>query len=440
MRTWDAIVSDQEVLTVEMRQKVDGEEPIPPEPPPDGDVIHVSGDLAKAIADAPAGAILDLDGQTFECAALKIGKPLTVRNGEIHATPNVNDMLELRGEDITLQDLVLRGNGTTKRGIAGQAANMVLQRVQIRNIRRDSTESQAMACWDSPGPLLAEDCYFEAGSIGFLAGGSSPTVPNTILTGATFRRCTFTRPLEWRGKPYAVKNSFEIKCGRNFLLEECEISNCWAQGQSGYLIQLTPSQYGNSPQTTVQDVEFRKCYIHDGAGCVNALGYSQHQNDAGRETQRGGNYKFIECTINVNTSYDGHGTALTWAWSPNGIEWIDNDVTENGDAMRCSDKMPVDGFVYRGGRVNTTGTYGVWTPQGSRGANWQTIAPGGIIEGVTFVNAHTTFKGNFPNNTYETAPVALSLSLTDFDRSRLEDAALAAKLTLAEYIARKLAS
>jgi hypothetical protein len=224
------------------------------------------------------------------------------------------------------------------------------------------------------------------------------------------------------------------------LVEECEISNCWAQGQSGYLIQLTPSQYGNSPETTVEDVTFRKCYIHDGAGCVNALGYSQHQNDPGRETQRGGRYRFIECTINVNTSYDGHGTALTWAWSPLGIEWIDNDVTENGDAMRCSDKMPVDEFVYRGGRVSTTGTYGVWTPQGSRGANWSVIAPGGIVEGVTFVNAHSTFKANFPGNTYETAPVALSLALTDTDRSRLEDAALAAKLTFAEYLVKKLSS
>lgn len=440
MRTWDAIVSDQEILTAEMREKVDDGEVDPPDPPVDGDVIHVSGDLARAIADAPAGSILDLGGQTFTCAALKIDKTLTVRNGEVLAATNVSDMLELRGEDITLQDLVLRGNGNTKRGISNQAVNTVLQRVQVRNICREGQETQAMAMWDSPGPLLAEDCYFEGGSIGFLAGGSTPTIPNTIASGLTFRRCIFTRPLEWRARGYACKNNFELKCARNVLVEDSELFHTWAQGQSGYSIQLTPSQYGGSPETTVENVEFRRCFIHDAAAGVNMLGTTQHD-DPDRQTQRGGNYKFVECIFNVNKSYDGNGTAFTCAHGPREIALIDNEVTENGDAfLRFSDKEPVEQFEMRGGRVNVAGTYGIFSPLGSRGAAWQTIAPGGVIETVTFVNAHTTFKGNFPNNTYETAPVALSLALVDFDRSRLEDAALAAKLTLAEYIARKLSA
>jgi len=402
-RTWDELVTELEILAVEMRGKVDDGDVTPPEPP-DGEVIYVEENLPQAIKDAPAGAVLDLGGLTF-LATIVIDKPLTVQNGEICAPgPNVNDLVTLKHgtSGVTLRDLIIRGEGSTKRGISNQAAGTVLERVEVRNICREGQETQAMAMWDSPGPLTATDCYFEGGALAFLAGGSTPTIPNTIATGLTFRRCTFTRPLEWRDKAYACKNSFELKCARDVLVEDCEISNVWAQGQAGYAIQLTPSQYGNSPETTVENVEFRRCHIHDAAGAVNALGYSQHQNDPGRETLRGGNYRFIECTVNVSKSYEGHGTALTWAWSPNGLEWIDNDVTEDGDAMRCSDERPVDGFVFRGGRVCTAGTYGIWTPQGSRGAAWDTIAPGGIVEGVTFVNAHSTFKANFPDNTYET--------------------------------------
>jgi len=439
-RSWDAITTDVESIAVEMRAKVDGEQP--PEPPPDGDVIVVEGDdLAAAVASAPAGSTLDLDGRTFVVASLLIDKSLTLRYGEVHARPNANEIINLRGDANTLHDVIIRGDGTTKRGITNNATGTVLRNVQIRNICREGQETQALAMWDSVGPLLAEDCYFEGGSIGFLAGGSEPTVPNTIPTGLTFRRCQFLRPLEWRSKNYACKNAFELKCARDVLVEDCELGNVWKQGQTGFLVQLTPSQYGNSPNTTVENVEFRRCNFHDGASGFNALGYSQHQNDD-RPTQRGGNYRIVECTFtNILKSYGGNGTVLQLAWSPLGVEWIDNNVQQDGDAfLRVADEMPVDGFTFRGGRVDVAGTYGIFAPQGSRGANWQQIAPGGVIEGVTFVNAHSTFKGNFPMNTYETEAVTLSLNLSDELRDRLEDLAIGANVTLAELIRRELAA
>jgi hypothetical protein len=408
-RSWDAIVCDYEQLadkltelTVEARAAVGGEgETTPPVTPPTGDVIHVTENLPGAIAAAPAGAVLDLGGLQFACA-IKVDKPLTIQNGEIVAAgPNVNDLIALSGDGITLQDLTVRGDGTTKRGISNQAADTQLFRVQVLNICREGQETQALAMWDTPGPLLAEDCVFEAGSIPFLSGGSSPTIPNTIPTGLTFRRCKFGRPAEFREHGYACKNSFELKCARDVLVEDCEIYNVWAQGQSGYAIQLTPSQYGGSPETTVQNVTFRNCQIHDAGGGVNALGYSQHDEDD-RVCARGGNYRFEGCTFDINKSYEGQAAVVTCAHSPDGVVIVDCEVTSNGDAfLRFSDKEPVDGFSYTGGRVNVPGTYGVFSPLGNRGAAWQSIAPDGVISGVTFVSAHSTFKNNFPDNTYE---------------------------------------
>jgi hypothetical protein len=227
-------------------------------------------------------------------------------------------------------------------------------------------------------------------------------VPNTIATGLTFRRCIFTRPLEWRTKNYACKNSFELKCAKDVLLEDCWISHVWSQGQAGYAIQLTPSQYGNSPQTTVENVEFRRCVIHDAGAGANLLGYTQHV-EPERQTQRGGNYRFIDCTFNnVAKSYGGNGTAFTCAHSPHDVTLTNNIVTADGDAfLRVSDREPVDGFAMRGGSVNVCGTYGLFSPLGTRGAAWQTIAPGGVIEGVEFTAAHSTFKANFVQNTYK---------------------------------------
>jgi hypothetical protein len=410
-RTWDQIVTDYEsiaaaftALNVEARALAESDGNVTPPEPPTGDVIYVEENLPQAIKDAPAGAVIDLCG--FQHAGpITVDKALTLQNGEIVATaPNVNDLLLLKQgtHDVTLLDLVIRGDGTTKRGISNQGANTHLARVQVLNICREGQETQAMAMWDSPGPLTAIDCRFEGGSLCFLAGGSTPTIPNTIATGLTFTRCTFTRPAEWRVEGYACKNSFELKCARDVLVEDCEIANVWAQGQSGYAIQLTPSQYGGSPETTVENVTFKNCHIHDAGGGVNALGYSQHD-EPDRVTQRGGGYRFEGCTFNVSKSYEGQAAALTCAHSPNGVAFVDCEVTQDGDALlRFSDKEPVDGFEYRGGRVCTPGTYGVFSPLGNRGAGWDQIAPGGTITGVTFVNAHSTFKSNFPDNTYET--------------------------------------
>ncbi len=403
-RSWDALVTDLETLTVEMRAAVGGDV-VPPEPPVTGDVIHVTDDLPGAIKAAPAGSVLDLGGGCFP-GPITIDKTLTIQNGEVSAPANCNDVVSIKTTtcDVTLQDLTIRGDGTTKRGIANQGTNTTLLRVNVVNICREGQETQALAMWDSPGPLLAEDCYFEGGSLCFLAGGSTPTIPNTIATGLTFRRCTFTRPAEWRSKAYACKNSFELKCAKDVLVEDCEISQTWAQGQAGYLIQLTPSQYGGSPETTVENVTFRNCHIHDGGNGANCLGYSQHD-EPDRVTQRGGNYRFENCRIqNILLAYEGQGAAITCAHSPNGVAVIDCDVQEDGGAfLRVSDKQPVDGLEWRGGSVNVAGTYGVFSPLGSRGAAWATIAPGGTISGVTFTNAHSTFKNNFPDNTYVAA-------------------------------------
>jgi hypothetical protein len=439
-RSWDAIVSDQEILTAEMRAKVDGDAVDPPDPPdpPDGEVIVVGDDLVGAIKAAAPGSVLDLGGKTYG-TPIRIDKPLTLQNGLIQAPVNCNDLVGLYGENITLRNLTIRGdNETTKRGISNQAKNTILDRVSVLAICREGQETQGVAMWDTPGPFLATDCHFEGGSLAFLSGGSTPTIPNTIPTGLKFERCVFTRPLEWRSRGLACKNSFELKCARDVEVIDCEISNVWAQGQSGYAIQLTPSQYGGSPETTVENVLFLRCNIHDAAAGVNLLGYTQHD-DADRQTQRGGNYRFEACTFNVAKKYDGNGTAFTCAHSPHDVAIVDCDVTADGDAfLRVSDKAPIDNFEFAGGRVDVAGTYGVFSPLGNRGAAWESIAPGGTIEGVVFINAHSTFKNNFPENTFETAPVALSLALTDRERERLEELAIDADVSLADAIVRAL--
>ena len=368
-------------------------------------VIQSPANLVNAIATAPDGAIIDLGGNLYS-GPIELTRPITIRNGALQAPPNTNDIIIITGDRVTLLDLVITGDGTTKRGIAANGTNMLFERIQVRNIRRAAQESNAVAIWNSPGPLTVRDSVLEGASQSFLAGGSSPTVPNTIPTGLTFERVTFTRPLEWRNQGFAVKTIFELKSARNVVVRDCILENMWSgEGQNGIAISLHPSQYGNSPENIVENVVFEDNIIRNVGGGASLLGFSQHQNEPGRATLRGNRYYFRRNTWAIDkTLYGGQGALITLDWEPDTVVWEDNVVTTNGDAfIRLSNLRPTTNFAFRRNEVNRTGTYGIYAADGNyRGVGWSTYFPGGEMVENTFTNAHSTFRTNFPTNTYVT--------------------------------------
>lgn len=361
--------------------------------------------FAEVLSTAPVGAIIELGTNQYTLANFNLDRDDVYLRGGIFrpSGENVNDLLLVRGDNVTFDGANIAGDGTTKRGIAVYGRNLTILNSEIRNIRRSGQESQALAIWDSPGPLTVRDTVLEASTQSFLAGGSAPSVPNTIPTGLTFERVTFTRPLEWRGLAYAFKTIFELKCARTVRVIDCVLENMWAAGQTGIAITLHPSQYGNSPETVVEDVEFNGCTIRNCGGGVSMLGFSQHQNEVGRETLRGNNYRFIGNTWDISRIlYGGQGALMTIGWEPENVVWEGNVATADGDAFqRITDLRPIRGFRFTSNTVTPAGTYGTYAPSGNyRGTGWTTLFPEGEMGGNTFTAAHATFRANFPTNTY----------------------------------------
>ena len=323
----------------------------------DTQIIEVTGPLQEAINAAPAGAILDLSNQMHE-ASVRIGKPLTIRNGIILAPANTNDVVNITntGVGVKLQDLVIRGNGNTKNGIVAHGRNMDFDNISVQNICRVGQESHAIVMWDSPGPLMVRNSRLEAGSICFLAGGAKSTVPNTIATDLTFDNVTFTRPMEWKGKGYACKNAFELKSARKVVVKNSVLENVWAEGQSGYAIVLTPSSSGdlNSQDTIVEDVLFESNIIRNVGYGVNALGFTQHREFP---TKQGNNYRFVKNEWRITKTLGGHGGLVQLAHEAKDVMFEYNILRMDGDAfMRMADTKPVAGMRFYGNDVNPTGT------------------------------------------------------------------------------------
>lgn len=419
------VIRDLEKLLAELRLLVDP-------PPPLETVVKAGDSLPMALALAVPGATLVLETDavfTCNCLAsravtlkgrgmivtLTNGPGLTVTGPDVQLSEfvvrpggaqNVDDLLVLRGPRPRLTDLVVEGNGATKRGIQANGVDMVFTRVRVANIRQKGTESQAVAIWDGTG-LTIRDSYLQGAGQSFLAGGSSPAVPNHVPADILIEGSTLTRDREWKGGGFSVKTGLELKSARRVVVRDTLIEHVFVDAQIGAGITLTASQYGNSPENVVEQVLFERVTVSDVSMGINLTGFSQHQ--ATRPTLRAHDIEFRDCTFIISKAANGgHGTLMQVGWEPADVRFIGNKVKLDGESfIMTTDSKPIAGYVFRGNTVDPrTGTYGIWTPTGSRGAGFATLFPGGIVSENFFTGAHATFKANFPANTYLPAPVA----------------------------------
>lgn len=369
------------------------------EPDPVGiPVIPVEGDLQAAInAASNDGVILDLLGREHVTSTIKIPKTITLRNGSTRALPNTNDMFAITGDGVKFEQFKITGDGTTKNGISANGDTLTLEDTDVLNIGRPGIESHALVTWDGKN-ITVRGGSLQGGSMAFLSGGTTSSIPNHVPSNILFENVKMIRPLEWKGK-YGSKTIMEFKNARNVVVRNCILENNWHEGPQGHAITITPSNH-NNPETIVENVLYENCKIIGVNGGVSALGYSQH---ADKPTLRGNNYRFVSCEWSIRKSvYGGQGALVTFAQEPLDVQFINNLIDSDGDGLiRCNDSKIIENFKFiNNPRVVTPGTYGIVSPLGHRGASWATQFKGGEMTGNTFTGAHSTFRANFPLNTY----------------------------------------
>jgi hypothetical protein len=177
--------------------------------------------------------------------------------------------------DLILDRIVIRGDATRgqKRGIALNSANTQIRNSYIAGIRLAGQESQAIACWNGPGPFVIENNYIEAASIGVLFGGSPPAIDQLVPSNIVVRRNHVTRPVSWRNGGWGVKNLFELKNARNVQVDGNLFENNWADAQSGFAIVFTVRANGNAPWSVIEHVRFENNIVRHSGSAINILGY-----------------------------------------------------------------------------------------------------------------------------------------------------------------------
>ena len=160
-------------------------------------------------------------------------------------------------------------------------------------------DSQAIAGGlgdQAQGPFRIMNNYLEAAGENIIFGGGGATVTPADIE---VRRNFFFKPLTWmkgaanfvggrNGRPFIVKNLFELKNAERVLIEGNVFENSWGGfSQVGFALLLTPKNPGNCSVCKVRDVTIRYSrFSHAGAAMQIGNGLS----DAGFAAEEGSHY------------------------------------------------------------------------------------------------------------------------------------------------------
>lgn len=275
-----------EVIELEAGARFEGQLVLPPKP---GFVtLRSSGEL-------PLRRITADDAPTLATLASGVGAPAIIGHGaqqwalqSLRVEPNSGGF----GEVISLQDaanilldrilLEVPEDAQQKRGILGNGQGIYLLRSHLAGIWREGQDSQAFNAYDGAGPYEIRDNYLEAASENVMFGGADSTAPERVPADILIEGNHFTKALRWQtpGVQWVVKNLLELKSAKRVRVRGNTFEQCWAAGQDGTAIMLTPvNQLQGAPWSGIEDAIFSENTFRDVDRGFTIVGYGYEYKD-----------------------------------------------------------------------------------------------------------------------------------------------------------------
>lgn len=174
---------------------------------------------------------------------------------------------------LVLDRCYLHGDNAQRRGVALNSASTEIINSHIDGVLQPGRDTQAIGGWNGPGPFLIENNYLAGATETLMFGGGDPAILGLVPSDIVIRGNTLTKDLQWRPLKGVVKNVLELKNAQRVLVEFNIIEYSWVDGQTGFLIVLTPrNQDGRCPWCTVREVEIRQNVIRHGNAGLSVMG------------------------------------------------------------------------------------------------------------------------------------------------------------------------
>ena len=269
-------------------------------------------------------------------------------------TIGANDDRQTRSEDAPSGVTLLHVRIPThrgKRGIANHGAFVELRKCEVLDCwDPQGQDSQAVYTGNAPGPLLITGGRYSAGSEGLLFGGDVTAIPNLTPSNIVVEGIELFRPASWQtdGVARKVKNLFELKNATNVTLRNSVLHGCWAQGQAGEALMLTPDldgdlkapplRSGEVTNVLVEDVTITDC-----ASVVNLAGRAYRSYTVNPLT--GIVFRRVIATVS-RARFGGRGQLAILAGEPGDVRFEDCEFTGDGTST----------IYYQSGNVIDPGT------------------------------------------------------------------------------------
>ena len=250
------------------------------------------------------------------------------------------------------------------------------------------TDAQAISGGLGPnpmGPYKIENNFLESSGEILMFGGGFAAAPPADME---IRRNHLFRPLTWMkdnpnyvggtdGRPFIIKNIFELKNGERVLFENNVLENCWGGfSQEGYGVLLTPKNQGDNkcPECLVRNITIRNSIIRNVGG---GFQIANVPSDFKAVAKDGGHYSIHDVLVENVDGERFHGTGVLFQVSSSGLPLHDitiDHVTAVGAKWLFilgvpTDKPKISNFTFTNNLV---------------GAKMQIESPGGGAKNCAF--------------------------------------------------------
>jgi Right handed beta helix region len=146
-------------------------------------------------------------------------------------------------------------NVQTQRGIEMDGAYVAVVDSYISDFQEILTDTQALAAWNTTGPLQIRNNYIEAATENVMFGGADSRQAALVPTNIEIRDNLFYKNLSIIPTQFPMKNLLEFKSAQRVLVTGNVFQNNPAKSQAGFALVITPrNQNGTAPWSVTRDI------------------------------------------------------------------------------------------------------------------------------------------------------------------------------------------